>query len=264
MARINPDASLTGSVGNFSFYKMKGVDKPIVRSKGGASKEKIKTHPRFEYTRRINAEFGGRATASKWIMRMLWPQKALADHNIAGPLNALMIPVQAMDADSECGKRNIALSNYPAILEGFSLNRKTSFDSMVRSHFGSNVSRKELHARVDIPALQPGISLYAPKTHALYAISVVFGIIPDLFYAPHRYAPRNEYAGIGPVVSNTEWYPLLEGSAATSLEIQHPVQPPDEHFTIMISVGIRFGTMRSASLVDQVPYAGAAKILATA
>lgn len=264
MARINPDSSFTGSLGNLSFYKMRGVDKPIVRTKGGASKQKIKTHPKFEATRQINAEFGGRATASKWIMRMLWPQKALADHNIAGPLNALMKPIQAMDTISELGKRHIALSQYPSILEGFSLNRKTGFDSIVRAHIGCQVSRDNLHVRVDIPALLPGINLYAPKAHPLYAITVVFGIIPDLFYTNRHYTPLNEYAGMAPAVRMTEWYPLLEGSPATALEITHPIVPPDEQFSIMISIGIRFGMMRSATLIDQVPYAGAARVLAMA
>jgi hypothetical protein len=264
MARLNPDASLTGSVGNFSFYKMKGVDQPIVRSKGGASKAKIKSHPKFETTRRINAEFGGRATASKWIMRMLWPQKALADHNIAGPLNALMKPIQAMDTASEFGKRHIELTKYPSILEGFSLNRKTGFDSIVRTHIGCDISRENLRAYVDIPALQPGINLYAPKTHPLYGITVVMGIIPDLFYTPNQYTPQDEYRSVAPVVSMTDWYPVLEGSPGSILDIKYPIDPPDEQFSIMISIGIRFGMMRSATLFDQVPYAGAARVLAMA
>jgi hypothetical protein len=197
-------------------------------------------------------------------MRMLWPQKALADHNIAGPLNALMKPVQALDTGSESGERHIVLSNYPSILEGFSLNRKTGFDSIVRTHMGCQILRENLQVRVDIPALLPGINLHAPKAHPLYAITVVFGIIPDLFYTPQGYAPMNEYAGLVPVVSGTEWYPLVEGSPATSLNIQHPLVPPDEQFSIMISIGIRFGIMRSATLIDQVPYAGASRVLAMA
>ncbi|AXY75683.1 hypothetical protein D3H65_17610 [Paraflavitalea soli] len=264
MARINPDSSFTGSLGSLSFYHMRGVDKPIVRTKGGASKQKIKTHPRFESTRRINAEFGGRATASKWIMRMLWPQKALADHNIAGPLNALMKPVQALDLASADGQRHIPLSQYPSILDGFSLNRKTGFDSIVRTHIGCSLSREKLQVRVDIPALLPGINLHMPKTHPWYAITVVFGIIPDLFYAPYQYIPMNEYGGVAPLVRMTDWYPALEGSADTTLELIHPITPPDEYFSIMISIGIRFGMSRSATQIDQVPHAGAARVLAMA
>jgi len=264
MARINPDSSFNGSVGNLSFYKMRGVDQPIVRTKGGASKQKIKTHPNFETTRLINAEFGGRSTASKWIMRMMWPLKALADHNIAGPLNALMKPVQAMDTNSKYGERHIELSRFPSILEGFSLNRKTNFDSIVRSHVGCSLSRENLQARVDIPALIPAINLHTPKTHPWYAFTIAFGLIPDLYYSPHQYAPINEYAGIAPVVAMTDWYPLLEGSPVTSLEIKYPILPPDEQFSLIISIGIRFGMMRSATLIDQVPYVGAARVLAMA
>ena len=73
---------------------MKGSDKIILRTKGGASKEKIKKGKEFATTRRLNSEFGGRAVASKYIMRSLFPLKALADYNIAGPLNALIKPIQ--------------------------------------------------------------------------------------------------------------------------------------------------------------------------
>jgi hypothetical protein len=75
MAKMNDAFSFTGPVSNFSVYKMRGIDKLIVRRKGGPSKEKIKNHPRFDQVRKINAEFGGRGTASKWIMQSLWHLK---------------------------------------------------------------------------------------------------------------------------------------------------------------------------------------------
>lgn len=150
MARLTPGIHFTGSLGNLSAYKMRGVDRIVLRTEGGASKEKIKTSPSFENTRRVNAEFSGRTIASKWIMRMLWPQKAVADYNIAGPLNALMKPVQKLDTASDFGKRHVLLSKKLSILEGFSFNRHTLFESVVRAPLSCAITKEMLNAEVDI------------------------------------------------------------------------------------------------------------------
>ncbi len=85
MAKLASNLSFTGSLGNLSAYKMRGVEGTVVRIKGGATKKKIKEPPVFERTRELNAEFGGRATGSKWMMQAMWPQKALADFNPKTP-----------------------------------------------------------------------------------------------------------------------------------------------------------------------------------
>jgi len=97
MAHISKGIVFTGSLANVSAYKMRGSDKIILRTKGGPSKKKIKHSPNFQNTRLLNAEFGGRATATKWIRKALRPLLPLADYNIAGPLNALLKPIQLME-----------------------------------------------------------------------------------------------------------------------------------------------------------------------
>ncbi|MBT1703214.1 hypothetical protein [Chryseosolibacter indicus] len=93
MAILSAEITFTGSFGQILAYKMGGGDKIIIRKKGGASKEKIKHDAAFANTRRVNAEFGGRAMASKWIMQMLWCIKPLADYNIAGLFALFLLEV---------------------------------------------------------------------------------------------------------------------------------------------------------------------------
>jgi hypothetical protein len=95
----------TGSLHNISAYKGGDMDTIIIRYKGGPSKRMIKSHPSFELTRRNNKEFGGRSTASEWIMRVLHPLKPLSDYNISGPLNSTLKPIQEMDTVSGPGKK---------------------------------------------------------------------------------------------------------------------------------------------------------------
>lgn len=262
MARITSEITFTGSLGNVTAYRMRGVDGIVLRQKGGASKEKIKSSPAFANTRRNNAEFGGRARASRWIMRMLWPQKALADYNIAGPLNALMKPIQALDTVSEWGKRNIILSKNPRLLEGFSLNRKTPFDSMIRTSLSYSLSRETRTAHIDIPELLPGINFYAPKSHPMFSVVAVLGMMPDLYYSEMGYVPSaSGYEETHVQSVSSEWCPVLKKSPATTLTLMLDAIPPDNAYSLILSVGVRFGTMQDATTVQQVKYAGCAKVL---
>lgn len=265
MARILSPVAFVGSIGNLSAYKMRGSDKIIIRTKGGASKKRIKHGPEFDMTRRHNSEFSGRSTASKWIMKMFSYVKSLADYNVAGPLNALMKPVQVLDTKSDLGERNVVLSANPRLLEGFSLNRGMSFDSVLRAPLQYSLSRETLSARVEIPALLPGINFHVNRKDPMYSIVVALGIVPDLFYRKGLYRPSaDSYDRFVPTTSETDWYPVLNGSPGTALELKLKDTAPDESFSLMLTIGICFGAMHDKGIIRQVKHAGSAKVLATA
>lgn len=261
MARIITPIAFEGSLGNLTAYRMRGSNRIILRTKGGPSRERIRNAPAFEQVRRNNAEFRGRSTASKWIMRMLWPLKPLADYNIAGPLNALVKPVQELDTTSEWGQRHVQLSKAPHLLAGFSLNRGTGFDSVVRTPLAFSLSEDDLQAVVQIPALLPRINFFVPGNHAYYSIMITLGLVPDLFYREGRYETTPPDFSASPATSVTPWLPVSDGSAATTLRLGIEQQPSLAFSTLMLSVGIRYGLARSNGEIEQVKYAGSAKVL---
>jgi hypothetical protein len=57
MAILKNGLQFTGSVGNLSAYTRRGSDKVIIRTKGGASRDKIKKSPNFKRTRESNSDF---------------------------------------------------------------------------------------------------------------------------------------------------------------------------------------------------------------
>jgi hypothetical protein len=257
---------ITGSLGDLSIYTMRGVEKPVVRQKGGPTKEKIKNDPKMERVRNSNAEFGGRATATKWIMKALIFQRPLADHNIAGPLNALLKSVQILDPEGELGERHVRLSAAPHLLKGFSLNHKNSFDSTVRFPLDYELSRETASAIVQVPELIPDISLFTPEIkYPWYSVRVTLGFVPDVCYvkAHKRYETLHpNYAELGSIYVDTAWYPVIKGSPALTVEIKSDKFPPDGHFTIVLAVGVRYGILEDADQIRQAPYAGCAKVLA--
>jgi len=265
MAKLNGDFGFTGSLGNLSAYTRRDMKKVILRGKGGPSKEKIKTSPRFDATRRNNAEFGGRATASRWVMHMLWHLKSLADYNIAGPINALLKHIQTLDPEGELGERSIQLSKTPSLLEGFSLNQQRPFDTAIRTQISYTLLRNKQSVSINIPALLPAINFHPQVSYPMYSLVATLGFIPDLFYHPFGYRPSSEqYEDTGSMVVYSDWYPVLQGSPAHTLEMQYPMQPPDGSFCMIAGIGIRYGIMKETGVIEQAPYAGSAKVLAMA
>lgn len=262
MALLDSEFSFTGSLGELSAYRMRGTDKVVIRRKGGASKNQIKTSPAFVNTRRMNMEFGGRAFATKWIMHMLAHFKPLADYNIAGPLNALLKPAQDLDTVNNSGERSVLLSQKPHLLDGFSLNRKITFESVVPATLSHELSRETLSAQIQLPELIPGFNFHAPK-YPWYRFIAGIGIVPDFVFATDRYdACHPDYSLHMNRQLYTPWLPVLNGGKATSLELQIPHTLPDENFSIILCIGIAFGNVVNEREITQVKYAGCAKVLA--
>lgn len=263
MAKLSDLITFTGSLGPVTAYTMRGVDGIVLRTRGGASREQIRNAPSFEQTRRNNAEFSGRSAASKWIMKALLPLKPLADYNIAGPLNKLLKPVQEMDTVGTWGQRNVRLSACPYALEGFSMNRKTSFDETVKASLSFSLLREERLAGVNLPPLLPGIHLPSRAAYPLYSIVLSLGIVPDLLHTAHGYHPTDPgYSAFAPVVAATDWFPLRKGSPAITLAAHLPIPPPDVAFVLLLAIGLRYGMPSGGEDVQQIAHAGSAKVLA--
>ena len=262
MAKQEPGVGFTGSLHNIPAYKRKDMDAVIIRSKGGPSKRMIRSLPSFEMTRRNNQEFGGRSTAGKWIRRVLYPLKPLSDHNISAPLNAMLKPIQQMDSLSEPGKRNIGLSKNPRLLEGFQLNRRNLFESVLRNPLSFTLSKEEMKADLEIPELIPGNNFFPVDQYPVYRWQVVLGVIPDLFFDEKKgYQPDKNFEGLPPSRFETEWWAVKTGAASRIIELSLPYAiAAGGSFSLMLAAGISFGTLRSSG-AEQVRYAGSGKIL---
>jgi hypothetical protein len=262
------DLKITGSLGNLSFYKMRGVDGIVVRQKGGAPREYVKNSPTFKVPRLYMSEFGGCSKMGKEVRFMMHPVRKLSDYNFSGFINKALKIVQKQDGAGELGQRSIMLSKHPTLLAGFQLNKNTTFDSVVRTPISYTVDRKTLSARVSIPALLRDINFHPNNKHARFRIDVSLGIVPDFTFDPGKgvYKPAAWYTEMfAPKNVSSPWYPALKGSPATSLEIALTNQVPgDEGYSLMLTVGVRYGSPMEEDVVVEVKRAGAAKVVAIA
>lgn len=271
MGKFQPPFSFTGTVGNISVYKMRGSDKPIVRTKGGPTKRQIKTKPSFAVTRRNNMEFGGRARMAGQVLEMLRPLKYLGDYNLAGPLNTLFKPIQELDTVSEHGQRNVELSKDPHLLVGFSLNRKNPFENIIANRIVYTLSKERLKASVTFPALIPGVNFFIPGNYAWYKFMVVLGTIEDMFYTERGYTPQNGKEMFMWELEVTDWLAVSPRSEPITVAFNSMgdyFEKPDENVSfnpqsLLLAVGIAFGNMARGE-VEMVKYVGAGKVLAMA
>ncbi|MBT1708954.1 hypothetical protein KK062_12005, partial [Fulvivirgaceae bacterium PWU5] len=258
------ELQFTGSLGDLSFYRMRGTDKIVVRRKGGASKETIKKSPKFALPRLYMSEFGGCSTMGKEIRFMMHPMRALADYNFSGFINKSLKLIQKQDSTSKLGQRAIELSKHPKLLEGFQLNKYTTFDSMLRSTLSWSIDVEKGSAKVEIPALVRDINFFPNNRHSKFSITISLGIVPDFkfnqgtgkFTAPKWYDTM-----YGCSYTSSEWHSALKGSPATTLELSLDQLPPDGGYSLMLGIGVCFGDSMDGGEVKQIKRAGAAKIL---
>jgi hypothetical protein len=85
MGNIISGSDFTGRLGPASVYKMRGHNKLVIRSRGGASKSRIKNHPNFQATRNLNREWKLVTEVAADIRGDLAALKPLADYNCIRP-----------------------------------------------------------------------------------------------------------------------------------------------------------------------------------
>jgi hypothetical protein len=256
----------TGKLDMLSAYRMRGCSKIVVRRKGGPNPDHIKKGANFANTRHTMSEFGGCSRMGKHVRMTLSPIRMLSDNNFGSDINSIMRQVQLQDATSLKGRRNIILSEHARILEGYPLNKEQpTFDSVMRNPVYYTLDRATRTARVDIPELKRGINYFPQNDHALFRVTVTLGVAPDMRFD----IPSNEYRparwfdpGFNPAWTSTEWYPSLEGMDATTLSLAIDDTPPEEGWTLILSIGIEYGMLGTGGSIKEVKRFGTAKILA--
>jgi 2-methylisocitrate lyase-like PEP mutase family enzyme len=258
--------TFTGKLADLSAYRVRGFDKIIVRRKGGPRPEQIHTSEKFVNVRRTMSEFGGCSRMGRHVRLGLHQLRHLSDYNFGSDINSIMRQVQLRDEVGEWGKRNIILSEHARILEGFPLNTiNPTFDSVIRNPVYYTVDRATRSAQIDIPSLKRTINYFPQNNHAMFRIVITLGIVPDMafnikekeYLPPTWYSPKFYSRDI-----STAWYPSLEGMPAETLNIAVDALPPDDRWTLMLSVGVEYGALRENGKVQEVKRCGAAKILA--
>src|SRR5690606_20271913 len=105
MAKLNDSLEITGRLSEYSFYRMKGVDKIIMRRGKGPSRKKIAKDPQYVNTRYYNMEWQGCTKATYDIRLAMIPLHMFADYNFTPELNKLNKKIQKLTTVGRLGER---------------------------------------------------------------------------------------------------------------------------------------------------------------
>lgn len=259
MAKLISLIQFSGTLDGISVYKMEGVKEPVVRRKGGASRQKILHDSCFENTRRCMGEFGGRSTATRYIFSAFG--NLPRGRNTSGQINRRLTSLQRMDSRSPWGQRAVRLSQYPEVLRGLSITGRLTLDPIVPDLFACSLLREALQGRVEVPALLPGVNCHHPKAYPFFRVVAVLGVVPDLYYNElfNKFLPAEDFIPLQK--AETPWLPTTAAPPAT-LHLQLSQAPATEGFALVLSAGVEYGKLNPAGSVEPAPGAVAAKVLA--
>jgi hypothetical protein len=263
MASLEKDFSFTGRLGKITAYRMRGHDKVIVRSRGGASKHQIQTAAAFARTRSLNQEWKGVTQVAEQIRSSLYALRPLADFNTSGPVNGLVKKIQSADETNPPGRRAILLSRYRDVLGSFSFNRKTFFDSVIRQPLPVSLDASSGTVVFELPALQPSMNFFPNSRYIYYRLILAAGAVSDhtVNGKTGEYEPVNaRIPGYKAFYSDWVLLSLPQPAANQQIVPSNGVLPgPD--MILSCGAGIQYGMPAADGSIQPVPYAGAARIL---
>ncbi len=264
MAILTGGLPITGSLQGLSLYKMRGSDKTVVRSKGGATKKQIQKLASFEPTRNLNTEWKGVTAAAGSLRRGLNALKSLADFNISGPLNALVKKIQNLDTVNPKGKRSILLSQYPDYISSLNYNRQTIFDSIIRQPLIVNLDKTTGIADVEVPALQQNINFFTDPRNSYFRLIFICSSVGDYIFSEGNYRVYKTVNDLLPSYMPTysDWMPTNTQQPSASYQVKpFNTKLPGSDMILAFGAGIQYGKLAPDNTIQPVPYAGAARIL---
>lgn len=247
MARVKNLDQVTGSLNNLSFYTRKGNNQIFVRTKGGASKAKIKRSPAFANVRKANMEFGGCSKMSREIREAFYGLEHVADFNLAPKFISLMKSIMNADTSHEKGERSILLSGYKYLLNGYNFNTIHPFATILRIALQWGIVREEMRASINIPAFSSSFGLNIPGNYALFRLRACLGLATDMQLNEQKkgYETVHDTPGRGFTTAETEWYSTQASIPAQELNLQllESAQFFTANDTLILTVIIEFGTL---------------------
>jgi len=267
MAIIKGPIQMTGSIRGVSFYTRRGSDKVIMRTKGGVSKEKMAKAPQYESLRKNQKEWGGCSKFGSMTRYAFGGLHRLADYNLTSVLNGMGKNLMKLDTESELGKRRIQLSKHKQVLEGFNFNRNYPFNSVLRVGINCEINREALLATVNVPRINTAIDIQNIQRLPYFRLIVVLGTVADWYFDENEqaYVPAELNLNGVSEVHTSDWYPAQGVIAEQIITVQMNENVQElltDEISVLVSMGIEFGTVGITGEPVEVKWAGCGKVIA--
>ena len=266
MAIVKGIMTMNGGVGNVTFYTQRGTNKVIMRTKGGATREKIAANPKFEGLRKHQKEFGVCSKFGKYTRSAFGDLRRVADYNLSAVLTGIGRNIMKLDTTSEAGKRALCLSQNKGALEGLNFNRTNPLTSVLRVFPRVDLDRENLRGVFTIPRINTDMDLMNFQKLPFFRLNVAIGAMTDMAYNPTtgKYEPMViEMYGIS-VTLTGKWYSTRSVLPEHSLTVALPVERTEfltPNVSILLSMAVEFGNVGTDGEPVEVKYAGSGKVV---
>jgi len=265
MARVKGILQVTGGLKGVSMYTMRGSEQVIMRTKGGPSKNTIKNSDSCKGMRDSGTEWSGCTKAASAMRRALEPILRLADYNVMGGLNAVCKKIQCMDTEHEKGKRNVLVTENRHFLTDFDFNKIHPFNRVIRVQPTWQINRETVSATVIIPEFNPTEHLVAPNKLPFMRFVALLGVCTIVRYdeSSKNYAPDNQQLLGYRKEVQTAWNPVKRALQVQTLEVQIEGISTylTDNDTLLLAIGVEFGTVGSNGEGEAVKWAGCVKMV---
>jgi hypothetical protein len=265
MAKVKGLFTITGSIKNISFYTRKGSDQVYARSKGGPSKEAIRKAPQFEALRKHQKEWGACSTMAAGIRQAMQGVLHLSDFNTSPALSSFSSRLISLDTEHPKGERSILLSQHKEMLTSFALNRKTTFEAVLKSTPTFRIDRNAGTAEITLSQLNANTQLHNSLHLPYFRLTGVLGAVSDMICSveePHYWKVNGWPSGIS---ATGNWHRTQGVIPEQTFQIRLPEQivpQLTENTSLILSIGIEFGAESKDGTPEVVKSIGAAKIFA--
>lgn len=170
MAKQAGYIKLEGTMGDLSFYKNRD-GKFIARRKGGVSRKRILTDPRYKRTRENLSEFSTAATAAKFLKNAFREIEIKSNGGkLHNRLYSMAMKVVKSDAVSVRGERKFELGDL-TLLRGFEFSEKANLENVLKVQ--TTIQEDEASLTVNIPQLVPSKYLIFSEGSKFYRLSLI-------------------------------------------------------------------------------------------
>lgn len=213
MAKNNKGNNFTGSIGNLTYYNLKGVG-PITREKYGPSKEDMDNNPNFAVTKQNNAEFGGASIVGK-ALRLGLGQigKEFQDSTFSGRL-AGKIRTVIQQGDGISGQRQCNLHKAPANIIDVPLKKTNIFSRIWSAPYQCTINNQGSAITIFIPKMESHHHTKPPKYAVYFKLTAALSLVSNHQVINNTYTPIHpQQNGIG---NQTQTQPLKLNSTHTN------------------------------------------------
>ena len=252
----------TNTMGDYSVYQMEGLDKLIIRAKGGPTREQIANDPQFGPVRNSQSEFSGAGKAVHLVFDTFRTIARLADHNLGGMIGKVCRMMQTLDTSNNKGQRSILFTKFGSMIEGMDFSKQKPMESVLKQMPAFNISRNDKKAIVFFTDLFPGINLLNPWNFPKYRFLITLGMVQDMVFTDGGYSVVNDSIILNRSVLFTDWFSSNKVLGATRLELQLlETTVLDINSSLVLSIGVEFGRVISNTVTEPVKKGGCGKIL---